>query len=235
MSTLGPRGSVPRAIPPLGWVAAGLGVSAIVVVILMAFGLLRAWLGPDVGEDTLARDVERQAEQHSGAFAGYVGQINGRTLFVTPAAPSEVAAAQAEPEPDPNEPPPLPTRYGGPAIQAMVLDQVWLQDGRRVKAGETSGEIKVVSVNPPWEATIAWRGVEFKVPFFERDSVVIRGGRGGETTPSTAPEPAAGTPPAEVPSSPAPSAPAAPEAPGSPAAPETAPASGTPSGSGQGG
>jgi hypothetical protein len=56
-----------------------------------------------------------------------------------------------------------------------VFDTVWFDDGRRMRIGDPEkNETEVLAVNAPWNAVLKWKGVEFTVPLFQRDTVVIK-------------------------------------------------------------
>jgi hypothetical protein len=104
---------------------------------------------------------------------GHVAQIDGRTMFFTPDAPPPppreiVDAGPAEPEPDPP-----PSRYGGPSIVGMMFDSVWFSNDTTLEIGESGGGITLLGMDAPWSARVEWRGVEFDVPFMQRDEVVF--------------------------------------------------------------
>jgi hypothetical protein len=107
----------------------------------------------------------------------------------------------------------------------MVNDTVWFSDGARIKSGESSGDIKVVKLNAPWDATINWKGAEFTVKFFERDGVVLAKSSSSSTTGSAIDPNYTPPPPKEKPAEDA----AKPDAP-KPDAPQPAPAGGSGSG-----
>lgn len=116
-----------------------------------------------------AVDKEQSAKRAS-QYESYLAQINGRSLLVTPAPPSKGAPVPEEEEADPR-----PTVYGGPSLTAMMLDSAWFSDGSRLAAGGSAkGELRVISLNPPWDATVEWKGVEFNVPLFDKNKVVFK-------------------------------------------------------------
>ncbi len=176
--------------------AAGLLAAALAVAALTGWPLAKAIIGPRVSVPELASS-EATAEL-AGQFATLVKEIDGRSLFIVPGPPTA-----AEPEPDPVEdtsdkPAPKPTTYGGPSITAMVNDTVWFRDGKRLVAGaEASGDLQVVRVNGPWDAIVMWKGVEFTVPLFARDKLVLKDSGKQPPTPAPSTDPA---PPADEPS-----------------------------------
>lgn len=101
-----------------------------------------------------------------------VARLDGRSLFYTPSKPGEVVAAPTEAAEDESEEI-APDKYEGPAITAIILDEVWFGANKRAKAGgESVDGVKVLSTNAPWGAKVEWRGKEYDVSFFERDRVI---------------------------------------------------------------
>ncbi len=179
-------------------------LAALAVAGLTGWPLARAIIGPRVEVPELSSPGA--SAELAGQFATLVKEIDGRSLFIVPgppAAPEPEAAPVADTS---DKPPPRPTTYGGPAITAMVNDTVWFRDGKRLVSGaEASGDLKVVRVNGPWDAVVMWKGVEFTVPLFTRDRLVLKDS--GQPPAPTAPA----APPPEAPASePAPPAPAPP-------------------------
>ncbi|MDX2131434.1 MAG: hypothetical protein SFY69_05225 [Planctomycetota bacterium] len=222
------------ALRPIGKAALAAACAAVLVLLLFVWDLVGALLGPYPTIPPVA-EAERQSGERSTAFGGYVAQVTGRSLFHNPRA---VVAEAPPPEPVDEGPreTPRPSSYGGPALAAMVFDEVWFADGQRLKVGdEAKNDLRVVSISPPWNARIEWKGVEFTVDLFRRDSLVFRDAGAPAEEPSsaagdeTSPEPAPGeTPPAEpAPGETPPAEPAPGETPPAepaPPAPETPPA-----------
>jgi hypothetical protein len=164
---------------------------------VQAAPLIRATMLPAPTEREQVDDASR-LQRFADALAEHGAQVNGRSLFFVPPRPrpprQEVAI-----DTTPREPP-RPTRYGGPAITAMVNNQVWFNDGQRVRLGESGRGVKVVSMNAPWSAKIEWQGVEFDVDLFQRDTVVTRPALGqgstllapADQTPAPSPTPSTG-------------------------------------------
>lgn len=175
------------SLPVPGKVAIGAVVVAGILSIFPLVRLTNALIGP---RPTIApvAEAEKQTKERSATFSVFVDQTAGRSLFYNP------ALATAPPPPPPDDPgdiaPPKPTSYGGPAILAMIFDEVWFTDGTRVRLGETKDDIKIVAMNPPWDATIAWKGVDFKVELFQKNTVVFKESAARSATPEPAPSPA---------------------------------------------
>lgn len=186
------------------WAASILGAPGIIAILMVAVGAYvaatnlwsvgEAFFGPTPRKLQSAEVDKEQALQRESQMAGYIAQIHGRSLLIKPAAP-EVEVA-VEPVAETPTDPPKPTVYGGPALTAMMFDTAWFADGSRLNVGDDpKNGLAVIALNPPWEATVKWRDVEFKVPLFERDKLIIKSS-GSESPPSSA------TPVTPAPSSP---------------------------------
>jgi hypothetical protein len=118
-------------------------------------------------------DAEGNVRAYEQAQERYAAMIDGRSLFVKPPRPRRertpifTTPRNEEPEDD------RPTSYGGPTIIAMVGDQVWFDDDTRLRTGEESGSLEVVSVRAPWSARLRWRGEEFTETLFDRTGSAI--------------------------------------------------------------
>jgi hypothetical protein len=157
-----------------GKVAAGVAGLALIVLGVVLPGFVRAVMAPSAGTQSNAEGDAEISKKHAERFPGYLAQIEGRSLFLVPGPPSIERSAGPPPDDEPKDKP-KPTSYGGPSIVAMMNDAVWFSDGKRLQAGsEKEGDVRVVAVNIPWEATVEWQGVEFKVGLFTRDSLVIK-------------------------------------------------------------
>lgn len=150
-----------------------------------------------------ATDVLAGAEAFERTIAAGIRQVDGRSLFVVPPEPPPEAAVRSEP---------AATRYGGPALVAMINGVAWFADGRRLAAAEEppEGDLSVLALEPPWRARVRWRGGEFDVTLFEPDRVVRPPAPDPTTLPSPrtpeppAPEPVPGAAPGESPAVPPP-------------------------------
>lgn len=138
---------------------------------VQGYPLARAAMLPAATEQVQVAD-EVRLKNFADALSVQSEQVNGRSLFFVPPRPRPPRVEVAVDD-TPREPP-KPTRYGGPAITAMVNNQVWFNDGQRVPLGQSGRGVKVVSMNAPWSARIEWQGVEFEVDLFQRDQVVAR-------------------------------------------------------------
>jgi hypothetical protein len=169
------------ALPVLGKA----GIACALLAITLLIGPLWDFGAALVGPRPIVPAVEEEAAAKTGdraaAFEGYVAQISGRNLFFNPRTYAQPVMAGGEEAPAPSK----PVSYAGPAIVAMVFDEVWFANGKRLRVGEDDGEIGVVAMDPPWSATLAWRGVEFKVDLFTRFGVVLK----DDSDPRASPEP----------------------------------------------
>lgn len=175
MSLSGGGSSVGWRTPGLlGWVAIIVIVLGLVIAFGGARGLVMAWLEKSVGDSDRARaEQEQRLEQYAEETTSRLAQVKGRSMFFVPPSPEElVAEDEPEPEPDPvvdEGPAPKPTRYGGPAVIAVVNNSVWIASGEMIGIGEEAEGVRVVNVDDaPWSVRLEWREVEFDVPLFER-------------------------------------------------------------------
>lgn len=175
MSMGGTQGirTVYATLGPAGTLATVVGAVAVVVVGASLWSFVRAVATPSPGS-SVASDAARGSEAHKAQFEQYLAQINGRTMFVLPAAPPP-PAPEVIVDNSPPPPPSKPTSYGGSPIIALVMDTVWFEDGRRMKVGDPEqNDTEVLEVRAPWEAVLRWKGEEFTVPLFSRDRVVLK-------------------------------------------------------------
>lgn len=215
-----------RGLRPLGWAALVFAGMTSVVAIVTLWGVGATIFGPAPRIISPEEHTGELAKRYAASVDSWASQFDRRSLFFVPGAPTP-------PEPEavvePDRPPPPPSSYAGPTLIAMMNDTAFFQDGRRlVVGGERDGDLRVIRLKPPWEATLEWKGVEFAVPLFPRDSTVVQiTPRQPETPPAPAapPEtepPAPGAQPA--PATPEPAVtPSEPNAPSEPTLPEQAP------------
>jgi hypothetical protein len=164
---------LPARLGGPGLAAVALLAAAACAAAALTPGLISAVFVPTPTPVSLPAD---SAKDQSARMGGFRQQIDGRTMFFVPAKPPPpkpvVEASHENTGPPPV--PPAPSTYGGPAPIAMVYDTVWFADGQKLKAGdESTGDLRVVRLEAPWAAVLRWKGVEFTVKFFVRDSVVI--------------------------------------------------------------
>jgi hypothetical protein len=110
---------------------------------------------------------------HEDSLATYRARFDGRSVFFKPDQPRP-DMPERRPDPTPtrievplSDIPATPSSYTGPTIRALLGDTVWFHGGLRVAAGEEAEGVRVISVNAPWSATVAYAGGEYDVPLFE--------------------------------------------------------------------
>lgn len=170
-------------------------VVIVVAIILLAFPvaamvgtLMTPAASPSATQSTRQQEMLKKFEESSEHS---LAQTSGRSLFVIPAAPR--APRNDPPTTVTDTTPKPPSAYGGPALAAIINDTVWFSDGTRLKPGENADKsLSVVKVDPPWGATIKYRGVDFPVTLFEHDKTVI--------PPPAPPKPVESKPPETKPS-----------------------------------
>ncbi|MFO0835063.1 MAG: hypothetical protein U0638_08845 [Phycisphaerales bacterium] len=148
----------------------------VVAIVLLAFPvvamvgtLMTPAASPSAAQSTRQQEMLKKFEESSEHS---LAQTSGRSLFVIPAAPR--APRNDPPTTVTDTTPKPPSAYGGPALAAIINDTVWFSDGTRLKPGENADKsLSVVRVDPPWGATIKYRGVDFPVTLFEHDKTVI--------------------------------------------------------------
>jgi len=154
----------------LTWLALAASASALVFVLSAFLPVARAALTPSPADPLTLTEQAQRVRAYNASFEHDRAQITGRSLFFIPPNPPP----KPEPRPEPREekeppPPPPPSRYGGPKPIAVVFDQVWFQDGRKLRVGETSRELEVISNDgAPWSVVLRWEGVEFDVQLLEK-------------------------------------------------------------------
>lgn len=167
-----------RGMPLVGRVAVALACVAVLASAWSLWGFARALLAPSAEVQGDAKGDEDLNKKYRDSFERRIAQIDGRSLFLLPGPPVDPEAerkkkAEAEAPVKPQENP-KPTSYGGPAMIAMINGVAWFDDGKKLaEGGESQGDLRVVRLRPPWEAVVEWKGVEFTVGLFSRDSVVI--------------------------------------------------------------
>lgn len=167
-------------LPGIGRAAVGLLAIALVIVAWSLWGFARALLAPSAEAQANAKGDDERNKAYQATFEGRIAQIDGRSLFLLPGPPvdpeaerkkKEEEAAKAAAVPTEN---PKPTSYGGPGMIAMINGVAWFDDGKKLtEGGAAVGDLRVVRLKPPWEAVLEWKGVEFTVGLFPRDSIVI--------------------------------------------------------------
>lgn len=159
----------------IGKVATGAIALMLVVMTSVVPAFVRALLAPSAETQSSAEGDKELAAKTKEKFPGYLAQIEGRSLFLKPGPPIKETSKPPDDLPSENSEKQRPTSYGGPALVAMMGDTVWFDNGKRMQAGgDKEGDLRVVSLNIPWDATIEWQEVEFKVGLFKKDDLVIQ-------------------------------------------------------------
>jgi outer membrane biosynthesis protein TonB len=148
---------------------------ALVVTLWSLVGLSRAILAPSATSKNSAANDQQRAEEHKKSFEKLLAQIDGRTMFFTPAPRPTETPSQPEETTPTDTTPPKPSTYAGPKLVAMINNEAWFDNKQRYAAGgEVKDDLRVVRLAPPWEAVVEWKGVEFTVSLFARDRVVLK-------------------------------------------------------------
>lgn len=165
--------SIFAGMPPLAYAAIGVGAIGIVIAVQSTQTLISA-AGLPSEVPSLGEDGKKALAEHESNTKDRVAQIKGRSAFFVPPAPPPTIVHKPK-DPEKPKPPPAPSKpssYGGPAMFAIINDTVWFADGKKLKVGEGDKSVKVVSLEPPWSARLAYEGVEFDVSLFDRDKVI---------------------------------------------------------------
>lgn len=164
-----------RRLGRSGKAAVLLGAAAIIVLLFALWSFGKTLFVPSAKRAEDSAKVQASAQKYAAAFDLYVKQIDGRSLFVVPAAPSTPAPiVDEEPVDEGPRVDPKPTRYGGPGLIGMMSDIAWFEGGRRLSVGgPADGDSRLIALKAPWAAVVEWKGVEFEVPLFTRDAVII--------------------------------------------------------------
>ena len=155
---------------PLLLSTVGLVIAGIVLVVPLP-GLLAAMFTPSIGQDGAGESIQAYLAAHDRDLTTYRERFEGRSLFFRPRAPVRPApkqTVQKEPDVAP-PPPPISTTYGGPAVIAVIGDQVWFKgkNNLNLRVGEEGAGVKVLATNPPWTVKLAYAGGEYDVPLFK--------------------------------------------------------------------
>jgi hypothetical protein len=161
---------------------------AAVFVIGALVPVAAALLRPGLDDREVAEEFDRLIGEHEQAQTSYVARFDGRSVFFKPPPlrdPTPPRVVRQDPTPPPPPPPPVdtgpeppPENYTGPSIRGFWGDEVWFHGDLRVKVGEEKDGVKVLEVNPPWSARIAYARGEYDVPLFERAMEQLLAGTG---------------------------------------------------------
>lgn len=174
MSPLASAQSLARRLGPPGLAAAAVALAALVVLLFSARGIASALTTPSAQLVEKAENEKKaNAEKFKASFTGYLAQLDGRSLFFIPGPPAPPPPPPVVADKEEPKAPPPPATYGGPALTAMVNNTAWFADGKKLAEGQGDSELKLVEARPPWGALVEWKGVQFTINLFERDSVVF--------------------------------------------------------------
>lgn len=165
--------SIPGGVTPLALVAATVAILTAVFLIYRSMPLVRAATLTIARADT--DDLTKpRLDRFNADLEQHVARVDGRSLFFIPARPPPPRPPDPPPiVTGPPGPPPPPSTYAGPAVIASVYDTVWFENGERVQLGEEAAGVKVLAIQAPWTVTLLWRGIEFSVPLFARDTLGV--------------------------------------------------------------
>lgn len=162
-----------------GWVASGAIAVAAIVLINTSAPVVSALFRSAETAPAKGDEAKQAADRFKTSTETQVASIKGRSLFFIPPPKPRTRVDPpprvADKPPEPTKPT-VPTRYGGPSIQAVVNGTVWFSDGKKVAIGESAGTgssmVTVLAAETPWAIRVKWEGVDFDVPLFERDAVI---------------------------------------------------------------
>ncbi len=155
-----------RSLGLWGWSALAAVALAGIALLAQVSTLTIAVFSSSASVATTSSPDAARIESFRASFEDHLAQINGRSMFFIPPAPPPPAPVAENKEPGE---PPAPSKYGGPAVIAMINGAVWFDNGTRLRADEAaSAGLRVITVNSPWGARIEWSGGEWDVPLFDR-------------------------------------------------------------------
>lgn len=156
-----------------GYAAVVLLIVGLYVTVTMLIPTMSAVNAPAEVPEADDFDFASQRASSVGDVERFVATVDGRSPFFVPPAPivEEPPAVVVEEEDDGTDrPPPTPTRYGGPDITAAMNGRIWLDD-TTVRIGEEAKGVRLVHMdNTPWSVRVEWRGAEFDVDIFSRNT-----------------------------------------------------------------
>ena len=161
---------------PLMLSLAAIAITALVVLGAMAPPLAVAVLTPGVQENLPQHEIARLVKQHEAQSAMFRDRFDGRSVFFPPPAirtptvappPRPETPIVSTPKP-PSGPPPAPPNYRGPTPTAIIGDEVHFVGDQRLRVGEESDGVGVISVDAPWSVKLTYAGGTYDVPLFEQ-------------------------------------------------------------------
>ena len=149
----------------------GLVAGAVVLAGFVRFVAV-ALTARDGAQSAPADDEKEAAAKLAANIEANLAQFNGRSMFFTPPAPRREVPRVADDSA--SKPPPPPSPYGGPSLVGFAHDAAFFSDGRTLRVGDESDKsLKVLKMDAPWNATVLWENVEFKVSLFDKDKIVL--------------------------------------------------------------
>jgi hypothetical protein len=169
---------------PLGW-----SLISIVVIGFFCINSITTVVTPlfhlsgDIASDN---DIISLVQEHEAHVVIDIARFNGRSAFFKPIHKAPPTPPPTKKDKDAEEepiyvPPPPPIRYTGPALIAVIGEEAWFRGGGsgfdsviRLKAGEESDGVKLVSTAAPSIVTVYHRGREYELDMFDSDEPFFR-------------------------------------------------------------
>ena len=123
-----------------------------------------------LGNDKTSAFLSEYVENHAVDLQTYQARIDGRSVFFLPPAPKDPTPIKPVQEKEPSgppPPPPTPPNYTGPSVRFLLGNEVYFQDGLRIKLGEEKQGIRILAVDPPWTVNVAHAGGEYELTVFK--------------------------------------------------------------------
>lgn len=136
-----------------------------IAVLAQLPGLMQAVFAPSIDDDSTPKLLQAALETHKKNTDLYRERFVGRSIFFVPPAPVVQVARQPvsedtgpPPPPPPPPPPEIPAEYGGPAILALLGDEVHVTGPKVLKLGQEDPSLglKVLEFVPPWSVKVEW-------------------------------------------------------------------------------
>lgn len=155
------RSSNGSGLNPLGAAVLALLVLTLGYGVWMAIPIIKLRQNPPkLSQST--RDAASSQSKFIAALKTHQDQVDGRSLFHTPAPPRKEALRDSN----------IPTTYSGPQLIAYIGNTAWFADGQRISAAKPDGSsLRFISANPPWSIRVEWEGGEFDVELFKRPNM----------------------------------------------------------------
>jgi hypothetical protein len=173
----------------------GLSILSIVVLLVLGINGISSIVTPFFGSSSsmsASSATDTLLKQHDDYQAMNIARFNGRSAFFKP-----IRIAIATPPPPPPQekndtpmvpkeiiipgPPPAPSSYMGPALIAIIGDEAWFKGSGtgpdavlRIKTGEESEGVKVVSTSSPSIVTVEHRLGVYSIHLFENEETFFR-------------------------------------------------------------